>query len=342
MRDLRVVRLWRLAPIATAEPKTKAAEAATILRNISLSLAAPPRAHAALDAIDRGEVPVSFARSRRASTACVRRSQRRPAKGNESAIAGPTCFAISSFNSARARCSRVFTVSGRMAKSSAVSSMLMPSMSRATRTVRNASGSASMARSRSARISRWAMVVSGSSSGLAPGKRMISALPSFAFANASNSTVGLRRRRRPSASFMTMRASQVPSWESPRNEMEAGEGADIGVLQRIFRFKVVAQDAARDAIKSLVVLLEDQRDCAGILGAGTGHKLRLIGSRLLDGLCWHKAPSVAMQLGCGSPGKVPGCAAAMCATAPRETSVCAARNRTAPAGRSPSRRRCES
>jgi hypothetical protein len=51
----------------------------------------------------------------------------------------------------RARCSLVFTVGGRMPRTDAVSSVLASSMSRITKTVRNASGRSSIARSSSVR-----------------------------------------------------------------------------------------------------------------------------------------------------------------------------------------------
>ena len=78
-----------------------------------------------------------------------------------------------------------------------------------------------------------------------------------------------------------MRASQVPSRASPRKEFEPGEGPDIGFLQRILGFKVIAQDAAGDAVEPLIVLANDQRDGARILTAGAGHELGFFGLGLL-------------------------------------------------------------
>ena len=69
-------------------------------------------------------------------TACVNRSHRRPAKGKASSSTGPISSSSALRTSVRARCSLVFTVYGLMPSRSAVSSMLRPSMTRATKTVR--------------------------------------------------------------------------------------------------------------------------------------------------------------------------------------------------------------
>src|SRR5262245_11501864 len=171
---------------------------------------------APFDAAERGRFPEIQAPQIRWTIVSVMRSQRRPSKGKLLVSAGPSCLSSSARNSTRARCSRVFTVSGCKPKRSAVSSTLMPSTMRATNTERNASGSSSIACSSTVRISLCAIAFSGSLPAAETGKLMISAslrvLPYV-----SQSTVGRRFRNRPSASFMAMRVIQVPKAASPRN-----------------------------------------------------------------------------------------------------------------------------
>src|SRR5581483_2248834 len=90
----------------------------------------------------------------RLSTALVKRSQRLPANGNASMTTGPILFSTFSRNMARARCSRVFTVSGFSPRISAVSSTFIPSMPRVMKTGRKGSGISSIARSTTCWISR--------------------------------------------------------------------------------------------------------------------------------------------------------------------------------------------
>lgn len=82
---------------------------------------------------------------RRFSALAVKRRQRSPAKGKLSVSCGPTSISSLTLSRARARCKRVFTVSGRMPSSSAVSSTLIPSMIRMTSTIRKCCGKRSIA-----------------------------------------------------------------------------------------------------------------------------------------------------------------------------------------------------
>ena len=88
-------------------------------------------------------------RPSRCMMALVIRTQRLPANGNASIRIGPICLSTCSRTSRRARCSRVFTVFALRPRRSAVSSTLIPSMTRVTNTVRKISGSLSIARSTS-------------------------------------------------------------------------------------------------------------------------------------------------------------------------------------------------
>ncbi len=68
-----------------------------------------------------------------------------PAKGNACITTGPIFFSTMSRSILRARCSRLFTVSGLSERISAVSSTFIPSITRVMKTRRNASGNSSMA-----------------------------------------------------------------------------------------------------------------------------------------------------------------------------------------------------
>ena len=80
-------------------------------------------------------------------------SQRWPPNGNVLVSVGPSCLSKVSRNSVRAQCSLVFAVWGLRPYKSAVSSTVMASTMRATKTARYESGSSSIAFSRTARIS---------------------------------------------------------------------------------------------------------------------------------------------------------------------------------------------
>ena len=56
---------------------------------------------------------------------------------------------------------------------------------------------------------------------------------------------------------MAMRDSQVDSPDFAPEAVEMSKGADIGFLHHILGFAVVAQDAAREAVKPAVVGLHD-------------------------------------------------------------------------------------
>src|SRR5262245_25844183 len=94
-----------------------------------------------LDAAARWRFPPDQAPQIRRTTIWVIRSQRLPSNGNVFVSAGPSCLSSSARNKPRARCNRVFTVSGSKPKRSAVSSTLIPSTRRATKTARKESGS---------------------------------------------------------------------------------------------------------------------------------------------------------------------------------------------------------
>jgi hypothetical protein len=90
-----------------------------------------------IDTVD-GEESFNSVDMCRCSTASVRRSQRRSANGRASITTGPIFRLTWSRDIERARCNRVFTVSVSD-RISAVSSILMPSTTRAMKTRRNAS-----------------------------------------------------------------------------------------------------------------------------------------------------------------------------------------------------------
>src|SRR6185437_11565136 len=121
----------------------------------------------------KGSGKIYRVRPRRCRTAAVRRSQRLPANGNASITTGPIFLSTLSRSMVRARCSLVFTVSGFSPRISAVSSTFMPSITRVMKTMRNASGSSSMARSTTCWISRCAIDFSGSSDAAERGNWMI-------------------------------------------------------------------------------------------------------------------------------------------------------------------------
>src|SRR5690606_29224164 len=107
-----------------------------------------------LDAVPAARFPPTPqpAMPSRASTASVRRAQRRPAKGNASSATGPICASTWLRICRRARCRRVLTLASGRPSSSAVSAWLSPSTTRATNTSRSPSGRPSAAASTKARI----------------------------------------------------------------------------------------------------------------------------------------------------------------------------------------------
>ena len=52
---------------------------------------------------------------------------------------------------------------------------------------------------------------------------------------------------------MAMRVIQVPKAASPRKHVEAGKRAHVGFLHDILGFRVIAQNAARNAEQATVV-----------------------------------------------------------------------------------------
>ena len=119
------------------------------------SAALPPRggsyklqAGRSLGGSCQAQEPLAPSAGSRASTFATMRSQRAPANANTSPVARSISRASASRSSARALKRRVRTVAGEIDRHSAISSMLMSSTSRMTKTVRNELGSSSIRRSR--------------------------------------------------------------------------------------------------------------------------------------------------------------------------------------------------
>ena len=89
--------------------------------------------------------PAEGSSPKRRSTCSTIRSQRTPAKANASVVAMSSCWTRSSRRRRRARWSRVLTVSSGISRHVAVSATDISSTARSTNTVRNESGSESMA-----------------------------------------------------------------------------------------------------------------------------------------------------------------------------------------------------
>ena len=75
--------------------------------------------------------------------------------------------------------------------------------------------------------------------------------------NDVHSTPGRWRRNRPKASFMAMRASHVARLKIAAKTLQMRERPDIGLLNHVLGFAVVAQNAAGDPVKPAIVGLHD-------------------------------------------------------------------------------------
>ena len=156
-----------------------------------------------------------------ASTPATMRSQRAPANENASPIARSTSRDKPSRSRPRARKKRVRTVASGMSSAAATSSTLNSSTARSMNTVRNASGSMSMRASISRRTSERIAARLGLVVGVVHPSIPASAGRSIPSRTRAESPARRRRRSRPSASLMTMRTSQVDSFESARNVASA-------------------------------------------------------------------------------------------------------------------------
>ena len=67
------------------------------------------------------------------------------------------------------------------------------------------------------------------------------------------------------------------------------EGADIGFLDRIFGFAVVAKDAARNAVEPAVIAPHDGAKCAAVAGKRAPHQFGILGrdGKFGDRCCYH-------------------------------------------------------
>ena len=86
---------------------------------------------------------------------------------------------------------------------------------------------------------------------------------------------------------MTMRASQVPETGLAAEGVEIAEGADIGLLQRVFSLAIVSHDAACDTVEPAVLLLDDQPDRRAVVQARSFNELGLIWLRLWKSTLGH-------------------------------------------------------
>ena len=77
---------------------------------------------------------------------------------------------------------------------------------------------------------------------------------------------------------MTMRASQVPQSGVTAEGVEIAEGADVGLLKRVFSLAIISHDAACDTVEPSVLLLDNQPDRRVVILARAFNKL---------GLVWH-------------------------------------------------------
>ncbi len=73
----------------------------------------------------------------------------------------------------------------------------------------------------------------------------------------SRPTAGRWRRNRPSASFMVILESHVARLQIPAKAAKMGKRFDIGFLDGVLGFALVAQNAARDPVQAAVVPLHD-------------------------------------------------------------------------------------
>ena len=73
----------------------------------------------------------------------------------------------------------------------------------------------------------------------------------------SRPTAGRWRRNRPSASFMVILESHVAETRIPAKAAKMGKRFDIGFLDGVLGFALVAQNAARDPVQAAVVPLHD-------------------------------------------------------------------------------------
>ena len=83
-----------------------------------------------------------------------------------------------------------------------------------------------------------------------------------------HSTLARWRRRRPSASFMAIRASQVERLGVATKTLEMRESPDIGFLHDVLGLAVVAQDAAGKPVKPAIIRLHDGANGRLVAGAG--------------------------------------------------------------------------
>ncbi len=190
---------------------------------------------------------------RRMRTASVSLSHLFPRKGKLPRTASANVASSDFRSSRRARKSRVFTVSGCTPRISAVSSTVNSWMSRRMNVGRKISGKESTACSSKMRVSARATCVSGLSTGCPPGNP-ITVAPCCLSASAAWATVR-RRRSRPRPSLITIRVSQVPRLESPRNPDIAAKSARITLLEDIFCFGIVRNYCPRHTVKALIVAL---------------------------------------------------------------------------------------
>ena len=70
-----------------------------------------------------------------------------------------------------------------------------------------------------------------------------------------------------------MRVSHVASPLSPRNSRKGREAAHVSFLQHVLGLRLVAHDAARDAVEALVVALHDGTERIAIAAPDQVHKL---------------------------------------------------------------------
>src|ERR1700716_3854819 len=59
--------------------------------------------------------------------------------------------------------------------------------------------------------------------------------------------------------------------------LQMREGADIGLLDHILGFAVVAQDAAGDPVEPTIIPLHDSTERRAVAGERAAHELRILG-----------------------------------------------------------------
>ena len=159
------------------------------------------------------------------------------------------------------------TVASGTCKAAATSSTLDSSTARRMNTVRKASGSRSMRASTRRRTSARIAAPSGRPSGSSSSNGSIcgSAVPT---APSRGITCAPRRRSRPSASLMTMRTSQVDSFDSARNVGSARQARRYASCSASSASASTLQDGTRRAEQQPVVAPHDRFECGVVAGNG--------------------------------------------------------------------------